>query len=275
MSNTYCVYKHTAPNGKAYIGQTNNLAERDRTHRRANSGCRAFYNAIKKYGWDNFSHEILKDGLSLDEANYWEEFYINDHGTLSPGGYNLKEGGMNKKCSQETREKMSAWQKGVPKDPALVAIWTEKRKLHRPTVETKEKLRISSTGRKHSLETIEKIRSWNTGRKMPKEAVEKTASSKRGTFHSEETKRKMSEAQKSRHLSHGPVRLSEEARIKISKTKTGKKMSLETRAKMSASKKGVKHSPEHVAKRIANTTATIRAKKAAMCEKESQMKIVA
>jgi len=105
----YCVYKHTSPSGKAYIGQTNNYKRRESEHRNhSRVECRSFQNAIKKYGWDNFKHEILKENLNLEEANYWEIKLINDLKTFSPNGYNLKGGGNGVSHSQETIQKMIA-----------------------------------------------------------------------------------------------------------------------------------------------------------------------
>lgn len=64
----YCVYKHTSPNGKVYIGITsrNPLSRWKNGHGYKNNP--HFWNAIVKYGWDNFKHEILFDGLTKDEA---------------------------------------------------------------------------------------------------------------------------------------------------------------------------------------------------------------
>lgn len=65
----YIVYKHTSPSGGVYIGITSQ--EPERRWRSDGSGYRQnthFYNAIKKYGWDAFKHEILFEGLELDEA---------------------------------------------------------------------------------------------------------------------------------------------------------------------------------------------------------------
>ena len=55
--NNYKVYKHTTPNGKVYIGITCQDPQK-----RWGYGCnyknqRYFSTAIKKYGWDNITHE--------------------------------------------------------------------------------------------------------------------------------------------------------------------------------------------------------------------------
>ena len=65
---TYCVYKHTLPDGRCYIGATYRG-----TKRWGEGGCKyksskVFYSLIAEYGWNNIKHEILFDGLSSEEA---------------------------------------------------------------------------------------------------------------------------------------------------------------------------------------------------------------
>ena len=64
---TYCVYKHTNKiNGKVYIGQSMNPKDRWSRQGHQYKGCTYFYNAIQKYGWNNFIHEILIDNLTQE-----------------------------------------------------------------------------------------------------------------------------------------------------------------------------------------------------------------
>ena len=102
----YCIYMHTSPSGKSYIGQTSNYDARCNNHRSSKTACRAFANAIAKYGWDSFSHSILIDGLSVEKANRYEEFYIKEYNTIVPNGYNLHSGGRNHTVCKETIDKM-------------------------------------------------------------------------------------------------------------------------------------------------------------------------
>lgn len=103
----YCIYIHTSPIGKSYIGQTCNLIKRNIKHRSKENKCRAFKNAIDKYGWDNFIHEILVGNLTIEEANKLEPYYILFYESLSPNGYNLHTGGNNSTPSDETLKIMS------------------------------------------------------------------------------------------------------------------------------------------------------------------------
>lgn len=72
------------------------------------------YNAIKKYGWDNFEHEILKTGLTKEEAKKYESYYIKQYNTLAPFGYNLTgDGEYPDIISEETKQKMRESHLGV------------------------------------------------------------------------------------------------------------------------------------------------------------------
>lgn len=65
----FYVYKHTNKiNGKVYIGITCQKPE-DRWCNGAGYSNQLFFRrAIKKYGWDNFEHEILYEGLDNEDA---------------------------------------------------------------------------------------------------------------------------------------------------------------------------------------------------------------
>jgi group I intron endonuclease len=105
----YCVYKHTAPNGKVYIG----ITMRNPTVRFRNGGGYSenehFSRAISKYGWNNFAHEILFSGLTADEASAMESELIDRYSSMNPKyGYNKTSGGqVGTTISMETREKLS------------------------------------------------------------------------------------------------------------------------------------------------------------------------
>lgn len=94
--NNYVIYKHTnLINGKMYIGKTcQNVEDRYGSNGCGYKACPYFYAAIKKYGWSNFSHEILYSGLSLDEANKKEAECIKKYNSTDKNiGYNIRTGG--------------------------------------------------------------------------------------------------------------------------------------------------------------------------------------
>lgn len=106
----WCVYTHTNNiNGKKYVGITCNKPER-RWRNGKGYILQQFYNAIQKYGWDNFTHEILFNNLTEKEANKKEIYLIEKLNTKSPNGYNMSSGGDSTcgfKMSEETKQKLS------------------------------------------------------------------------------------------------------------------------------------------------------------------------
>jgi group I intron endonuclease len=95
-------------NGKIYIGQTiRPIEKRLEEHRTGqSSGCRAIYNAIQKYGWENFKKDYYE--CPDEDLNFDEDLLVREMMTLSPDGYNLREGGGSRgKLSEETKQKLS------------------------------------------------------------------------------------------------------------------------------------------------------------------------
>ena len=114
MEHDFKVYIHTNKiNGKRYIGQTCQPLERRFAKGKGYKRTPVFRDAINKYGWDNFNHEIIADGLTADEANALEEKLILEYKTQDRKyGYNMQSGGKNCHQSPETRKKLSEIQKG-------------------------------------------------------------------------------------------------------------------------------------------------------------------
>ena len=138
----YCVYKHTAPNGKSYIGITSRKPEKRWRNGSGYAHNPFFANAIQKHGWNNIKHEILYSNLSADEAERKEreliEFY---HSNDRKFGYNLTSGGeVGKRHAIESIEKMRM---------AKVGMYGGEKNPH--------------YGKKNSEETRQKISSALTG----------------------------------------------------------------------------------------------------------------
>lgn len=109
IDNNFVVYKHTAPNGKIYVGITRQNTER--RWRKDGSGYKQnihFWRSICKYGWDNFQHEIIASELSKDEACSLEVELIAEFDSMNPKkGFNCHEGGEHPPFTEETRKKIS------------------------------------------------------------------------------------------------------------------------------------------------------------------------
>lgn len=105
----YVIYKHTnLINGKVYIGQTNQIPKYRWGGQGQNYKTGHFHAAIEKYGWDNFSHEILYTELTADEANELEEKLIKQYNSTNPNyGYNSDKGGKNRTPNKYTRQLQS------------------------------------------------------------------------------------------------------------------------------------------------------------------------
>ena len=206
-------------NGKKYVGQATNLEVRQKTWKNLNKPYAgpAINAARAKYGIDNFGFEILKE-CKDDELDYWEKYYIKELNTKAPYGYNLTEGGGGMSgytLSEETRKKLSEWNKG--------------KKL---SEETKQKISEWKKGKT----------TWNKGKKLSEETKKKMSEAQKGKKLSEETRKKMSEAQKGK-------KFSEETRIKMSEAQKGEKhwnygkhLPEETKKKMSEARTNGKKS---------------------------------
>ena len=103
---TYCIYKHTNKvNGKVYIGQTCQKPESRWKHGEGYRESKKFYNAIQKYGWDNFEHVVLESELTLNQANEREAYYIALYDSYK-NGYNATIGGSNSAKTSEHKKKI-------------------------------------------------------------------------------------------------------------------------------------------------------------------------
>ena len=109
--NYYCVYKHTSPNNKVYIGITSRNPETRWKNGYGYSSNKHLTSAIQKYGWDNFQHEILFENLTREEACQKEIDLIKFYDSTNPDkGYNHSLGGDSGTTglvvSEEVRQKL-------------------------------------------------------------------------------------------------------------------------------------------------------------------------
>lgn len=190
MENNYTVYMHISPSGKRYIGITSTKPEKRWQNGNGYKG-QVFYNAIKKYGWDNFEHIIIATDLSEEQAKEMEIELIREwDSTNRDKGYNITKGGEG--ANGLTR-----------------------------TEEHKRKLSEANKGRTHTEEARKKISEANKGKIVSEEAKRKMSEAKKGENHpmygkhsTEETKRKISEGNKRKIVS-------EETKRKLSEANKG------------------------------------------------------
>lgn len=140
------IYKTTnLVNNKIYIGQKTSKKFLGESY--LGSG-KLLSKAVKKYGHNNFTVELLEwciDRKSLDDR---EKYYIRKYNSTDKLiGYNIAEGGQGGNFGEEVNKKISSALKG-----------------HTVSQDTREKLRIVNTGKHPSEETKLKISIGNTGK---------------------------------------------------------------------------------------------------------------
>lgn len=169
----YKIYKHTSPSGKVYIGQTScsNIIQRwrnggkgyFRADKYGNYQQPKMVNAINKYPWDTWKHEIIDECDTQEEADLLEKLYIKQYNSIDGNfGYNITEGGgghSGQPMRQETKDKLSQIIKNKWKnDPEYRQKCLEARKegfsMH---INTKKALLKANLGRVLSDETKNKI----------------------------------------------------------------------------------------------------------------------
>lgn len=112
----FMLYCHTNKyNNKKYFGIT---SQKDYSRWRNGEGYKnqpVFYAAIQKYGWDAFSHEIIKTNLTETEAKALEQEYIETYHTYIndpvSAGYNTTIGGESNLRYKTEEERQAAIKK--------------------------------------------------------------------------------------------------------------------------------------------------------------------
>lgn len=202
MNKIYTVYAHKNKiTNKYYIGQTNNLKRRWRQngieyydYQKSEQDQSAFWKAIQSYGWNNFEHIILKDNLTLEEANYWEGYYMDYYKSrVTQNGYNIREAGSNGALSEETKQKLSE----IFKEKGLWKGDNNPKHLDPPIGE-----KNPMYGKHHSKETKQKI-----------------SEAKKGSHLSEEHKQKISDYMNTNHPRAKKVRCIETGEVFLSARK--------------------------------------------------------
>lgn len=145
------IYAHiNKQNNKVYIGQTiqePNIRFGNNGNNYNYNRNNLFYNAIQKYGWNNFEHKIIytiecesKDDLLLALNNLEEQAILKYNSCNRECGYNVESGGKNTSKSDTTKQKISNSLKG------------KKGKKH--SEEHKQKIKAALNKNKKEIENI-------------------------------------------------------------------------------------------------------------------------
>jgi len=167
--NIYSIYKATNKiNGKVYIGfdssWPNRLIDHKNNYSKKNF---KFYQAIRKYGWDNFEWETIyqsKDGehcLKNMESNFIEQYdsFKNGYNSTLGGEGTL---GWAKIITEETRKKMSLGQLGKKMNEDIRKKISNTLKGKPKSIETKLKMSAGQKGKPKSEEHRQKIFELNS-----------------------------------------------------------------------------------------------------------------
>jgi hypothetical protein len=185
-----------------------------------------FPNAIRKYGPEAFSHEILEVCTDLEVANLAEKCWIELYDTRNPEkGFNLTKGGAHaphlirknpwddpayrKRCTEaaratfndpEVRSKIRQAQSALEYCERKAAINREI--SSRP--EVRARMATAFSGKSHTPETCERIRSAHRGRKLGPEHVAKMSESIRRSPRMKAARalRSMEAREKTRTMTH-------------------------------------------------------------------------
>ena len=150
----YCVYKHTSPSQKVYIGITKQSASGRWKNGLGYQSSPHFWNAIQKYGWDSFLHEVLSVGLSAEEACEEERRLIAEYmATDRRFGYNEKDGGqkgssLNDIARKRVSDGLKKFYAEHPEERKAIA---ERVTGYRHSDEAKAKMREAAKGRHYVL----------------------------------------------------------------------------------------------------------------------------
>jgi group I intron endonuclease len=89
------IYKISSPKGKIYIGRTNNFDSRMADHKccaLTKQAKNSLYKAIRKYGWDNMTKEIICE-VEASQAQKLEEEFILAYDAVKKGYNSTYAGG--------------------------------------------------------------------------------------------------------------------------------------------------------------------------------------
>lgn len=217
--NKYIIYKITCDiNSKIYIGYTSNLKKRIHSHQdfAKRGGGHRLHNAIRRYGWESFSVEVVDSTpYKVHALRHLEPFYIKFYSSTDPDiGYNITPGGegANKGSglSDEHKRKIGDANRG---------------RTHSPEANLKNS--IAHRGLKKSNDSLLKLSRSLKNSEAHKRHLNRLHEINKGSKRSEDTKRRMSQS-----IKFSPKAILAREKLKIAST--GKVLSPETKQKVSS-----------------------------------------
>ena len=177
------IYCLISPTNSRYIGQTWDLQRRWNSYKRLDIYLQRqpkLYNAIKKYGIENFEHEILDFAFTQETLDDAEIYWINYYNSILEG-YNLRAGGREGYHSPETAEllrqnALKYWQENpISEERRAKMRECGARAKGKMSLENREKARQrrilhnkSRVGIPRAQEAKEKVEAWRTSEANPK-----------------------------------------------------------------------------------------------------------
>ena len=169
----YTIYKCiNTSNNKCYIGFDSNWPRRKTEHKSRSKKITNYklYNAINKYGWDNFEWVVIYQSTDRDfTLKNMECYFINAYDSFN-NGYNMTLGGegtfgnkpwLGRKHTKETIEKISNTKTGIAgtkhtkeyKDKMSIIMSGENNPNYgkKPSEETRKRMSESQKKRKQKL----------------------------------------------------------------------------------------------------------------------------
>ena len=155
----YSVYIHVFPNQKVYVGITRQSVEDRWKNGRSYVRCVSVDRAIKKYGWENIKHEVIRVVETKEDAERLEKLFIYKYGSNDPRfGYNLTSGGGAKYgLSEESREKIGRKNREIwASDPQKRADASSRMKKRMSDPNYRQKVLLALQGSNRGRKFVEK-----------------------------------------------------------------------------------------------------------------------
>lgn len=156
------IYKIINPKGKIYIGQSVDIEDRKKQYKYLSkySLGRKIKNSIKKYGWENHTHEIIEE-CSVEQLDEREIFWGTYYNVLGKNGLNLKLGEGRGLVSEETKILMSKKAKEIMTDEHKKKL-SEAKLGKKRSEKAKQSLRVPKKSNKNYLNNVGKWPSLKT-----------------------------------------------------------------------------------------------------------------